>query len=55
MIGYWVDGYDKKKNVMIEYDETYHFNKNGTLKNKDIRCQKEIKKFLKCKFIQLHP
>jgi hypothetical protein len=50
-LGYWVDGYDKEKNVVIEVDEPYHF-KNGKLRDKDKKRQKEIKSFLKCKFIR---
>lgn len=52
-LGYWVDGYDKNKNVVVEYDEKHHFNSNGTLKEKDIRRQKEIEEFLGCKFIRI--
>ena len=29
-LGYWVDGYSKEKNIVIEYDEKHHF-KNGEL------------------------
>lgn len=52
-LGYWVDGYDKDKNVVIEIDEKRHFNKNGKLKQKDIKRMDEIKQFLNCKFIRL--
>ena len=50
---YWVDGYDKEKNVVIEVDEKDHFNRNGNLKEKDVQRQKEIADFLKCKFIRI--
>jgi len=33
-LGYWVDGYDKEKNIVIEVDEQHHFNNNGKLKEK---------------------
>jgi len=50
-LGYWVDGYDKEKNVVIEIDE-HHHNK-PSQREKDIRRQKEIEKHLGCKFIRL--
>jgi len=52
-LGYWVDGYDKEKNVVIEVDESFHFDYNGDLKEKDIIRQKEIEKYLNCEFIRL--
>lgn len=52
-LGYWVDGYDKEKNVVIEIDESHHFDSNGILIEKDIKRQKEIEEFLKCKFIRI--
>jgi len=52
-LGYWVDGYDKKKNVAIEYDEKHHFDRiTGKLKSKDIHRMNEIKQYLDCKFIR---
>jgi len=52
-LGYWVDGYDKKKNVVIEYDEPHHFNENGQLKKEDIERQILIENHLGCKFIRI--
>ena len=52
-LGYWVDGYDKEKNVVIEIDENHHFNIDGTLKEKDIIRQKQIENALSCKFIRI--
>jgi hypothetical protein len=52
-LGYYLDGYDKEKNVVIEIDEKHHFNKDGSLKNKDIIRQKEIEKLLGCNFIRI--
>lgn len=52
-LGYWVDGYDKDKNIVIEIDEKKHF-KNGNLRKKDLIRQNEIEKFLKCKFIRFN-
>jgi len=51
-LGYFVDGYDKNKNVVIEVDEKQHF-KNGNLCQEDLSRQKEIEDFLGCKFIRL--
>jgi hypothetical protein len=53
-LGYWVDGYDKENNIVYEFDEKYHFNKDGNLKLKDIQRQKLITEHLKCKFIRIH-
>ena len=52
-LGYWVDGYDKDKNVVIEVDESFHFDCNGDLKEKDVQRQKEIEEHLNCEFIRV--
>jgi hypothetical protein len=52
-LNYWVDGYDKKKNVVIEYDEPHHFLPDGKLLHEDKIRQKRIEKLLKCKFIRI--
>jgi len=52
-LGYWVDGYDKQNNVVYEYDEKHHFDKNGKLLESDIIRENEIKNFLKCVFIRI--
>jgi hypothetical protein len=46
-LGYWVDGYDKDKNVVIEYYERKH----KYTAEKDEKRINEIKNFLKCKII----
>ena len=53
-LGYFVDGYDKEKNVVFEYDESRHYYKrgNGKLKLKDVTRMNEIKNQLHCKFIR---
>ena len=51
--GYWVDGYDKEHNTVYEWDEPHHFNKDGSLKERDIYRQKEITEFLGCEFIRI--
>lgn len=50
-LGYWVDGYDKEKNIVIEYYEKSH----NSLKKikKDLERKNKIIKLLKCKFIEL--
>ena len=49
-IGYFVDFYDEINNIVVEYDETSHYDKNWNLRPKDIKRQNEIKNHLKCKF-----
>ena len=53
-LGYFVDGYDKDLNIIVEYDESLHYNKNGELKTKDIVRQNEIIKSLNCKFFRFN-
>jgi hypothetical protein len=53
-LGYWVDGYDTDKNVVIEYDESHHFDRYGNLKSRDIARQMEIESYLQCKFLRLN-
>lgn len=52
-LGYWVDGYDKEKNVVIEVDENHHFDNSGNLLKEDVQRQIEIEKYLNCKFIRI--
>jgi len=52
-LGYWVDGYDKEKNVVIEVDEPHHFDMNGELKKQDVNRQKVIEEHLHCNFIRI--
>ena len=48
-LGYWVDGYDKEKNVVIEVDEKRHLSH----KEKDLQRQQDIENLLHCTFIRL--
>jgi hypothetical protein len=48
---FFVDGYDKEKNVVIEYDEKYHLKEEQV--EKDKKRQRIIGSILKCKFIRL--
>ena len=50
-LGYWVDGYDKEKNVVFEYDEPKHYSVEK-LKEKDIHRMNEIIQHLGCRFIR---
>ena len=50
-LGYWVDGYDKKKNVVIEYYENDHRRTNKKIR--DVQRMNEIVETLGCKFIVL--
>lgn len=50
---FWVDYYEPTKNIVIEYDESHHFDKNGNLKEKDVIRQKWIINKLKCKFYRI--
>lgn len=52
-LGYWVDGYSKEKNIVIEYDEKHHFDENGNLSKRDVIRQIEIEELLGCKFIRI--
>lgn len=52
VLGYSVDYYEPKLNLVIEWDESHHY-KGGQLREKDIIRQSVIKKYLKCKFIRI--
>lgn len=50
-LGYWVDGYDNEKNVVVEVYEPAH---NNLRKQKhDAKRKQEIISHLKCEFIEL--
>lgn len=49
-LGYFVDGYDKDKNVVIEYYESHH---KYQIEHDNVR-QKEIERVLQCTFIILN-
>ena len=50
-LGYWVDGYDKDKNIVVEYDEPDHYY-NNQLKEKSISRMKNIISHIRCKFFR---
>lgn len=51
-IGYFVDAYDKEKNIVLEYDEPVHYvdAENNILREKDLKRQKEIIEHLHCEY-----
>lgn len=49
-LGYWLDGYDKNKNIVYEWYEKFHF-RYGKLRERDIRRKDDIIKLLKCKVV----
>jgi len=54
-IGFWLDGYDKEKNVVVEINERHHYDENGNNTEKDVLRRKDIMKFLgpTCTFIEV--
>lgn len=51
-LGYFLDAYDKERNIAVEYDEPKHFTVEGNLKEKDVKRQERITSLLKCKFFR---
>ena len=51
-LGYWLDGYDKERNIVFEYDEPKHYIdcENNILREYDIKRQVAIIDKLHCKF-----
>ena len=49
ILNYFVDGYDKKHNLVVEYDEPSHYRR-GKLIKRDIDRMEDIVKYLNCKF-----
>ena len=52
-LGYFLDAYDPINNVVLEIDEKHHFNREGSLKERDVERQKQIQILLGCKFIRV--
>jgi hypothetical protein len=53
LYGYFVDGYDKERNIIFEYDEKKHYRADGNLNNRDIYRQNLIiKKYNPTMFIR---
>lgn len=51
-LGYFLDAYDKEKNIVVEYDEPKHYTIEGKLKDKDVKRQGRITSLLGCKFFR---
>lgn len=51
-LGYWVDYYEPKYNVVVEWDEKRHYNPDGSLKENDLVRMSRIKTFLDCRFFR---
>jgi hypothetical protein len=49
---YFLDAYDKENNVVVEYDEPYHYDVYGNLKERDAKRMEYIMKKLHCKFFR---
>ena len=49
---YFIDAYDKENNVVVEYDEPYHYDVYGNLKERDDKRMKYILEKLRCKFFR---
>ena len=52
LYGYFVDGYDKENNIVVEYDEKFHYDFCGNLKPRDVIRMKYIKNKLCCRFFR---
>jgi len=52
-LGYWVDGYDKDKNTVIEINEPSHYTPDNKLNERDKIREQEIIEYLDCKFIRI--
>ncbi len=53
-VGYFVDYFNEKLKLIIEWDEEFHYNKNNELRKNDIFKQEEIEKaYPKYKFIRI--
>lgn len=52
-LGYFLDAYDPLNNIVLEVDEKHHFNKGGSLRERDIERQKQIQILLGCKFLRI--
>ena len=52
VLGYWLDAYDKERNIVVEYDEPAHYIdiENNILCEKDIKRQQKIIDHLHCEF-----
>ena len=49
---YFLDAYDKNNSIVVEYDEPYHYDVYGKLKEKDVIRMKYIMNKLQCRFFR---
>lgn len=49
--GYWVDSYDEKNNIIVEYDEPFHY-PYGKLRSRDVIRQNRIIALTGCRFFR---
>jgi hypothetical protein len=49
-LGFYIDAYDKEKNIVVEYDEPHHYDRYGNLRKKDVDRMNEIQHHLQCEF-----
>jgi hypothetical protein len=49
-LGFYIDAYDKEKNIVVEYDEARHYDRYGNLRKKDVDRMNEIQQHLECEF-----
>ena len=52
-LGYFLDAYDKERNIVLEVDEKHHYDVSRNLKDKDVTRQNEIIRYLGCQFIRI--
>ncbi len=53
-VGWWsLDYYEPNYNIVIEWDEPYHYDNDGNLKSNDQHRQEQIKKRLNCIFYRI--
>jgi hypothetical protein len=50
IIGYYPDAYDAEKNIIVEYDESHHYNRKGILRPKDVLRMNELIQKTNCSF-----
>ena len=51
-LDYWLDYYEPNLNLVLEWDERHHY-KGGKLRERDLKRQEEIIKFLRCSFYRI--
>lgn len=51
-LGYWVDGYITELNIIIEFDEEFHY-RNNIINNRDLIRQKEIENKMNSKIFRI--